>query len=249
MNRVLKSAIALTIVITAVGCKSQSSKNEITMAEKPMEFKTEIKNEKSMEKTGAFLEITLKVNEVNRPKAAGIYVKYKVPFLSKIDGATSKELLMREDDVQVLHGFQSEAQASAYLKTALFTNDVVGELGPLLDADPEIRIYTAAFPANRQPSNTGAFLQISLKVDDANRPKAGGVYTKYKEPFLTKIDGAVSKDLIMRADDVQVLHGFETQEQAKAYLSTQLFTKDVVGELGPLLTADPEVRIYKVFKQ
>ncbi|MEE9361718.1 MAG: hypothetical protein V3U92_03895 [Cellulophaga sp.] len=249
MNNVLKNAIALAIVITAVGCKSQTSKNKLSMAIESKKPKTEIKNEKSMEKTGAFLEITLKIKKVNRPKAAGIYVKYKEAFLTKIDGATSKELLMRDEDVQVLHGFQNEAQATAYLKTALFTKDVVGELALLLTADPEIRIYTAAFLTNKQPLNTGAFLQISLKVAAVNRLKAGDVYSKYKTPFLTKIDGAVSKDLIKRTDDVQVLHGFETQEQAKAYLSSQLFTKDIVGELGPLLLEEPEIRIYSIFKQ
>jgi hypothetical protein len=31
---------------------------------------------------------------------------------------------------------------------------------------------------------------------------------------------------------------------AKAYLSSDMFTADVVGELGPLLAAAPEVRIY-----
>ena len=33
--------------------------------------------------------------------------------------------------------------SESYLKSDLFSNDVVGEIGPLLDADPEIRIYDA----------------------------------------------------------------------------------------------------------
>ena len=98
-------------------------------------------------------------------------------------------------------------------------------------------------------AKTGAYLQITLKVSNENRPAAAGVYLKYKKPFLNQIDGASSKDLIMRAEDVQVLHGFETEMQAKAYLSTELFSKDIVGELGPLLAADPEVRIYSVFEE
>jgi hypothetical protein len=89
-----------------------------------------------------------------------------------------------------------------------------------------------------------AYLEITLKVDPQDRPAAGAVYTKYKKPFLTKIAGAKSKELLMRDEDVQVLHGFATRKQAEAYLSSDLFNKDVVVGLKPLLKADPEVRIY-----
>ncbi len=91
----------------------------------------------------AYLEITLKVDPINRPAAGAIYTKYKSPFLKNIPGAKSKELLMRDDDVQVLHGFESKAQAEAYLKSSLFNKDVVSELSPLLKTAPEVRIYTA----------------------------------------------------------------------------------------------------------
>ena len=70
--------------------------------------------------------------------------KYEQPFLDKIAGAKSKELLIRDEDVQVLHGFASEENAQAYLTTETFSNDVVGELKPLLEADPEVRIYSVA---------------------------------------------------------------------------------------------------------
>jgi hypothetical protein len=91
----------------------------------------------------AYLEITLKVAEDNRLAAAGIYEKYKRPFLDTIPGATGKELLVRDEDVQVLHHFDTIEQAAAYLSSKLFTQDVVGGLAPLLDADPEVRIYRA----------------------------------------------------------------------------------------------------------
>ncbi len=91
-----------------------------------------------------YLQITLKIATANRPAAAGVYQRYKAPFLSKIAGAKSKELLVREDDVQVLHGFDTAEQANAYLKTDLFTSDVVQALKPLLDAAPDVRIYQAA---------------------------------------------------------------------------------------------------------
>ena len=90
-----------------------------------------------------YLQITLKVADKNREAAAGVYTKYKAPFLNEVAGAESKFLLVRDDDVQVLHGFSNKEAAEAYLKTDMFSNDVVSELGPLLDADPEIRIYEA----------------------------------------------------------------------------------------------------------
>ncbi|MBC6112899.1 hypothetical protein H7U22_20955 [Pedobacter sp. CCM 8938] len=91
---------------------------------------------------GAYLEITLKVNEADRPAAAGVYLNYKSPFLKSIKGAVSKELLIRTDDVQVLHGFKTQADAEAYLKCDLFNNDVVSALKSYLQATPEVRIYS-----------------------------------------------------------------------------------------------------------
>lgn len=92
----------------------------------------------------AYLQITLQIAPENRADAAGIYTKYKGPFLEKIQGAKSKELLIRDEDVQVLHGFDSVANAKAYLESALFNDDVVTGLKPLLAANPEIRIYDVA---------------------------------------------------------------------------------------------------------
>ncbi len=89
----------------------------------------------------AYLEITLQISEKNRGAAVGVYTKFKGPFLNSVPGAESKSLLVRDDDVQVLHGFASVDAANDYLKSDLFSNDVVGELGPLLDADPEVRVY------------------------------------------------------------------------------------------------------------
>ncbi len=92
----------------------------------------------------AYLQITLKIKNENREAAAAVYMKYKKPFLDKIAGAKSKELLIRDEDVQVMNGFASEENARAYLTTELFTNDIVGELKSLLEADPEVHIYSVA---------------------------------------------------------------------------------------------------------
>lgn len=59
----------------------------------------------------AYLQIPLDISNENRAAAAGVYQKYKTPFLTTIEGATSKELLVRDEDVQVLHGFTTVAQA------------------------------------------------------------------------------------------------------------------------------------------
>jgi len=90
------------------------------------------------------------------------------------------------------------------------------------------------------------YLQITLNITDANRAAAAAVYRKYKAPFLDTITGAKSKELLVREEDVQVLHGFDTPENARAYLQSSLFSQDVVGQLQPLLEAAPDVRIYQV---
>ena len=103
---------------------------------------TSMRMEKNKKETNAYLEMTLDIKTENRENAAGVYLKYKEPFLKQIDGATSKELLIRTEDVQVLHGFKSEDEAKIYLTTKLFQNDVVRELKPFLKSTPEIRIYS-----------------------------------------------------------------------------------------------------------
>lgn len=91
----------------------------------------------------AYLQITLDIAPDNRAAAAGVYQQFKTPFLTTIHGARSKALLIRDEDVQVLHGFDTPAQAQAYLTSDLFTQDVVGGLKPYLNRAPDIRIYDA----------------------------------------------------------------------------------------------------------
>ncbi|MFF0333373.1 hypothetical protein ACFYUM_12430 [Streptomyces fimicarius] len=91
-----------------------------------------------------YLEVTLQVSPANRAAAASVYEKYKRRFLDTVAGATSKELLVRDEDVQVLHGFETAADAQAYLAGDLFTRDVVGELSPLLETGPDVRLYGTA---------------------------------------------------------------------------------------------------------
>lgn len=91
-----------------------------------------------------YLEINLQIAATNRPAAAGVYQRYKAPFLDTVPGALAKELLVRDADVQVLHKFATADHATAYLHSPLFSADVVGALEPLLDAAPDVRIYQVA---------------------------------------------------------------------------------------------------------
>ena len=95
-------------------------------------------------KVNAYLEITMKIREENRPAAAGVYTAYRQPFLDTIAGACTKDLLVREEDVQVLHGFDSMEHAEEYLESEMFRKDVFIGLKPLWDAEPDVRIYTVA---------------------------------------------------------------------------------------------------------
>lgn len=90
------------------------------------------------------------------------------------------------------------------------------------------------------------YLEITLNIDNSDRQNAAEVYDKYKAPFLETISGAVSKELLVRNEDVQVLHCFNKIENAQAYLLTDLFNNDVVVALKPYLKANPEIRIYSV---
>ncbi len=95
-------------------------------------------------------------------------------------------------------------------------------------------------------SNVKAYLEITMVIPNDNRTAAAKVYTDYREPFLNTIKGAISKDLLIREEDVQVLHGFDSVEHAKAYLTSDMFKNDVFVGLKPLWIKDPEVRIYTV---
>jgi len=91
-----------------------------------------------------------------------------------------------------------------------------------------------------------AYLEITMVIDNVNRPAVAKVYSDYRQPFLDNINGALSKALLIRDEDVQVLHGFDSVENAKAYLDSEMFKNDVFVSLQPLWNADPDVRIYTV---
>lgn len=94
--------------------------------------------------------------------------------------------------------------------------------------------------------NVKAYLEITMVISNANRPAAAKVYTDYRQPFLDQIQGALTKELLLRDEDVQVLHGFDNVENAKAYLDSEMFKNDVFVGLKPLWSTDPDVKIYGV---
>ena len=87
-------------------------------------------------------------------------------------------------------------------------------------------------------------LEITLQILPRDRAAAATIFHRFKQPFLQQIEGAVAKSLLVSDEDVQVLHGFESTDSAKAYLGSALFNADVVTALKPLLQATPDVRIY-----
>lgn len=91
-----------------------------------------------------------------------------------------------------------------------------------------------------------AFLQVTMRIPDENRKAAAKVYTEYRQPFLNTIPGAVSKQLLVNDNDVQVLHGFDSAQHAQDYLKSDMFTKHVFPGLKPTWKGDPEVRIFAV---
>ena len=92
----------------------------------------------------AYLEITMAIDIVNRHAATAIYADCRQKFLNDINGAMSKDLMIREQDVQVFHEFNSVEHAQAYLKSEMFKNDVFFRLKSLCISDPNVRIYTVA---------------------------------------------------------------------------------------------------------
>jgi hypothetical protein len=91
-----------------------------------------------------------------------------------------------------------------------------------------------------------AYLEITMKISKANRAAAAKIYSDYRTPFLDSILGALTKDLLIRDEDVQVLHGFDSVNHAKSYLDSELFIKDVFVALKPLWDDAPDVKIYSV---
>ena len=91
-----------------------------------------------------------------------------------------------------------------------------------------------------------AYLQITMFVDVDKKPAAAKVFFNYLQPFLGKIEGALTKELLAHDKNVQVIHGFDSLEHAKEYLSSNLFTKHVAPVLKPTWPVDLGNRLHTV---
>ena len=77
-------------------------------------------------------------------------------------------------------------------------------------------------------------LEITMVVKEKNRESVSKVYYDYKESFLKSINGTLIKDLLVRDENIQVLHGFDSIKNVKAYLSSDMLKNDVFVGLQPL---------------
>ena len=89
-----------------------------------------------------------------------------------------------------------------------------------------------------------AYLSVNMKIDSSRLPEVTKVYTNYWEKFLRTIHGARTKDLVIRNEDVQILHSFNSVEDAVGFLSSEMFQRAVFIDLQPYWNDELNVRIY-----
>lgn len=85
-----------------------------------------------------------------------------------------------------------------------------------------------------------------MTIPEENRVAAAKIYATYRQPFLDTIPGALTKQLLIRNENVQVLHGFDSVTHPKDYQTSEMFAKHGFSELQPIWSIDPDVRIYQV---
>lgn len=93
---------------------------------------------------------------------------------------------------------------------------------------------------------TTAYLQIVLKMNSSNRGELTSTYHKFKDLFREQIKGAKTQELLFSDEDIQLLYGFDTYEDAEAFLSTELYNNIILVALKPLISNNPEIKICHV---
>ncbi len=89
-----------------------------------------------------------------------------------------------------------------------------------------------------------AHLLITVKVDSSRRAALiDQVYEPNRTRFLQKIPGAVSKNLLLRREDLAILHGFDTAENAEAYLHSDLYG-ELLRQLADYQEENPVAALY-----
>lgn len=91
-----------------------------------------------------------------------------------------------------------------------------------------------------------AYLQLQLIIPEERRDDMiTKVFLPARQRFIERSEGAVSMDVLARAEDVQVLVGFDTLERARAYLEGPA-SKDLAGQLTEYAAAELSVALYAV---
>jgi len=91
-----------------------------------------------------------------------------------------------------------------------------------------------------------AYLDIILTIQGLDRAGVTAVYNLYKEPFLKTVNGALSDELLIHIDDLRILQGFKSREDAQCYFLSKFCTSDFITSLKPDIIGNPNVKIYEV---
>ncbi|WP_433900269.1 hypothetical protein [Sphingobacterium puteale] len=91
-----------------------------------------------------------------------------------------------------------------------------------------------------------AYLQVTLKINNSDKGAVSGIYEKFRDSFIDQIKGATSIELLIGDGYIQLLHVFDTAEDAQAFLSTELYNNNILFALKSLMVDTPRVSIYSV---
>ncbi|PUV23897.1 MULTISPECIES: hypothetical protein [Sphingobacterium] len=91
-----------------------------------------------------------------------------------------------------------------------------------------------------------AYLQVTLKINNSDKGAVSGIFDKFRDSFIDQIKGATSIELLIGDGYIQLLHVFDTVEDAHAFLSTELYNNNILFALKSLMVDTPQVSIYAV---
>lgn len=92
----------------------------------------------------------------------------------------------------------------------------------------------------------GAYVVMTVDIPTEKRNDATRAYYMSKTTFYNEVDGAISKELLLRDKDMKIVAGFSSLDKANAYLKNELFTKDLFTGMKKYSTSEPDVEVYSV---
>ncbi|MBE0598500.1 MAG: hypothetical protein IH614_14640 [Desulfuromonadales bacterium] len=91
-----------------------------------------------------------------------------------------------------------------------------------------------------------AFLQITFQIQPPQREEAiTRSYLPHQQRFLDRSEGGVSMDWLARAEDVQLLLGFDTVEHAQAFQKSPA-GRELVAAFSSYANTKPQSALYTV---